>query len=263
MLLSHIKHLFVDDLHYFNPLQLLLVANIIKNQSYGSLVLAGDPLQSILPQPSPFADIAAILHYHEVITFHENYRSVRSIVDASSNLLSKNKVNPPTVTCINPSHDLGVRELAFETVEDERQGIQLLLRGLLKNDAITVGVVCPNQMTAKEMHQYLKLTDISTPIHSHEEIRFLMSFIRAAIDPMDTIALYDALHSTQFGVPTSEVADIVLDSIRSQKPLWEVMDAHFKVVVTSPPTEMTHLYLGVNPFLQPINDRAVKVQKSE
>lgn len=150
----HIKHLVVDEMQDYTPVQYRVLARLFPCKK----TILGDYNQSVNPLSSSSAEsIKEILPEARCMFMNKSYRSTIEITELAQRI----NCNPH----LDPIERHGEKPAIIECrdVEHEREEIQQTARDFLVSDHHSMGIVCKTQDQADALHRHLR--KVSERVH--------------------------------------------------------------------------------------------------
>ena len=202
------KYILVDEFQDTNFSQFQLVKLLAQERK--NIVVVGDDNQSIFKfRGAAISNILNFMDYYpqaKRIVLTENYRSTQTILDRAYRLIKYNDPDTLEVKC-NISKELvartkggpSIEHLHFDTGASEADEVARLIEERAKEKKAPLGEIAILVRSNSEAQSFLRALNMrSIPwrfsgnqgLYSQEEIRFLISFLRAIANPDDSISLY-------------------------------------------------------------------------
>lgn len=240
------KHILVDEFQDTNYAQYELVKMLypIKETAENrSLLVVGDDSQSIYKFRG--AAISNILQFMsefkhaKTVTLIKNYRSTQKILDPAYKLIQNN--NPDTLESkLGISKELksqvkekgaGPEIIQVETLEDE---VEFIISKILDILAKEPQYTYKDFAVMTRANNHLDLFVMSLRKHSlpyqlvgnrglydREEIRDVLAFLKAIVNPLDGTSLYRTASIQTLGVPYKEISNLLSKTRVTKTDLWE------------------------------------------
>lgn len=240
------KHILVDEFQDTNYAQYELVKMLYPIKEMGenrSLLVVGDDSQSIYKFRG--AAISNILQFMsefkhaKTVTLIKNYRSTQKILDPAYKLIQNN--NPDTLESklgISKELKSEVREkglspeiIQLETLEDEVEFIISKILDILAKEPLytykdfTVMTRANNHLDPFVMslrkHGLPYQLVGNRGLYDREEIRDILAFLKAIVNPLDGTSLYRAISIQTLGVPYKEISSLLSKTRVTKTDIWE------------------------------------------
>lgn len=287
------KHMLVDEFQDTNYAQYELIKMLFpikETDKKRSLLVVGDDSQSIYKFRG--AAISNILQFmdefkhSQTVTLIKNYRSTQNILDPAYNLIQNN--NPDTLESKlgiskelkSEVRDKGVNPeiIQVETLEDEVEFIiSKILDILAKEPQYTYkdfAVMTRANSHLDPLVMSLRKHDLpyqlvgNRGLYDREEIRDILAFLKAIINPLDGTSLYRTLSIQTLSVPYKEISNLLSKTRVTKTDLWEqvkssedenvenikkVIESFQERITKSTPTELVYKLIEtinyINQFL--------------
>jgi len=234
------RFVLVDEFQDTNHAQLEMLKLLAGERA--NLTVVGDDDQAIYRWRGAAA--ANLLAFRSLypqareVVLTENYRSTQVILDAAARLVSYN--NPHRLEAIagidkrlrSPRREgAPVRHLQFDTVSAEADAVAAMIAeriqaGLRPRD---VAVLVRSNGDADPFLRALNVKGLphrfsgSRGLYAREEVRLLVSFLRALADPDDSVSLFYLAASEVYRMPEGELLRLNHYARRKTRPLLEVL----------------------------------------
>jgi len=234
------KYILVDEYQDTNTAQANMLKTLINTQH--NLMAVGDDDQSIYRFRG--AAISNIMQFQsdfpksELIVLTHNYRSTQQILDVAYRLIQHN--NPDRLEVKNEiskrlvGYSTGEAPdfLHFENIQKEHAWLAQSIQDVLKSGISPrdIAVLVRRNAQVKAIAQDLNREGIKTNASAPEnlmqkpEVRGLLSFVTAMVDPDDSAALYRNLIGEYFRLDVHEVQPLMAQARRSHRNLQEVLE---------------------------------------
>jgi DNA helicase-2/ATP-dependent DNA helicase PcrA len=235
------RYVLVDEFQDTNHAQLEML-RLLAGEGAPNITVVGDDDQAIYRWRGAAA--ANLLAFRELypgareVVLVENHRSPQPILDAASRLVSYN--NPWRLEVIagidkrlrSPRTDgPPVVHLHYDTVSSEADAVAALVeariqRGYRPRD---VALLVRSNGDADPFLRALNVKGIphrfsgSRGLYAREEVRLLVSFLRALANPDDSVSLFYLLASEAYAVPMSDLLRLSHYARRKSRPLLDVL----------------------------------------
>ncbi len=235
------RYILVDEFQDTNHVQLEMV-RLLAGEESPNITVVGDDDQAIYRWRGAAA--ANLLAFREVypgcreVVLVENHRSTQPILDASARLISYN--NPYRLEVVakidkrlraQRPGGVAVRHFHYDTGSAEADGVaslidERLLEGFRPRD---VAVLVRTNADADAVLRALNVKGIphrfsgSRGLYAREEVRLLVSFLRALANPDDSVPAFYLAASDLYQVPETELLRLNQYARRKSRPLLEVL----------------------------------------
>jgi DNA helicase-2/ATP-dependent DNA helicase PcrA len=219
------KYILVDEFQDTNFSQFQLVKHLAS--SHKNIAVVGDDNQSIFKFRG--AAISNILNFMQdypeakKVVLTRNYRSTQKILDSAYRLIKFNDPDTLEVKCQIDKRLVAltnqgpqIQHLHFDTGASEADEVARLIEEKAKKEKMPLGEIAILVRSNNDADSFLRAMNMrSLPwrfsgnqgLYSQEEIRFLISFLRAIANPDDNLSLY---HLVSFaGIYNLAMPDLV------------------------------------------------------
>jgi DNA helicase-2/ATP-dependent DNA helicase PcrA len=235
------RYVLVDEFQDTNHSQLELV-RLLAGEGRPNITVVGDDDQAIYRwRGAAAANLLAFRRLHpgaREVVLTDNHRSTQPVLDAAARLISYN--NPYRLEAVagidkrlRSQRPAGppVRHLAFDTVSAEADGVAALVEerlaaGLRPRD---VAILVRSNDDADPFLRALNMKGIAhrftggRGLYAREEVRLLVSFLRALAHPDDSVSVFYLAASEAYRVPGAELLRLNRYATRKNRPLLEVL----------------------------------------
>jgi DNA helicase-2/ATP-dependent DNA helicase PcrA len=235
------QYVLVDEFQDTNHAQLELV-RLLAGEGRPNITVVGDDDQAIYRwRGAAAANLLAFRRLYpgaREVVLTDNHRSTQQVLDAAARLISYN--NPYRLEAVagidkrlRSQRPAGppVRHLAFDTASAEADGVAALVlerlaAGLRPRD---VAILVRSNDDADPFLLALNVKGIphrftgSRGLYAREEVRLLVSFLRALAHPDDSVSVFYLAASEAYGVPGPELLRLNRYAARKNRPLLEVL----------------------------------------
>ncbi|MBX7127088.1 MAG: AAA family ATPase [Cyclobacteriaceae bacterium] len=148
---DHVKHLLVDEMQDYTPVQYAVLGRAFTCRK----TILGDINQSVNPYGASAAeDIEEVFPQGELVKMYRAYRSTLEISQFASAIL-------PTPGLIPlERHGESPRVLRFENGEDEVDSIRSMITAFVQSGHHSMGIICKTQRQADELYTRLGLNNV-------------------------------------------------------------------------------------------------------
>ncbi len=239
------KHILVDEFQDTNWAQLQLVKLLAPAKDNPNLVVVGDDDQSIYKWRG--AAVSNILdfkkHYPNAseVVLIENYRSGQKLLNTTYRLIINN--NPDRLEVrLGIDKKLKAKRGSFlplpeivqlPSLEDEADFVAGKIMDLASRENYTykdfaILARANNHLdpfiTAFKRHGIPYQLLGNRGLFDQDEVRDLLFFGKAVVDPKDSINLFQVLHNPVFKIETDKILEALVQSRGTRKSLWEVIN---------------------------------------
>ncbi|HLT80289.1 MAG TPA: UvrD-helicase domain-containing protein [Cyclobacteriaceae bacterium] len=149
---QHVKHLVVDEMQDYTPVQYSVLARLFQ----GRKTILGDASQAINPYRSSTADdIRQIFPQADVVKLNRSYRSTFEITRFTQRI-----VTDPDLQIVE-RHGAEPEVKIFQRKEDEAAEIKALVATFRASGYRMMAIVCKKPSQARYLYDLLKATDVS------------------------------------------------------------------------------------------------------
>jgi ATP-dependent DNA helicase UvrD/PcrA len=235
------RYVLVDEFQDTNHAQLELV-RLLAGEGRPNITVVGDDDQAIYRwRGAAAANLLAFRRLYpgaREVVLTDNHRSTQQVLDASARLISYN--NPYRLEAVagidkrlrsQRPPGPAVRHVAFDTASSEADGVAALIEerlaaGLRPRD---VAILVRSNDDADAFLRALNVKGIphrftgSRGLYAREEVRLLVSFLRALAHPDDSVSVFYLAASEAYRVPGPELLRLNRYAARKSRPLLEVL----------------------------------------
>lgn len=148
---DHVKHLLVDEMQDYTPIQYAVLSRIFKCKK----TILGDVNQTVNPYSSTSAEgIEQIFPQAEVVKLNRSYRSTVEIVAFSQ------RISPNPNLIPMERHGELPECIGFENQDEELSAIQNLIESFKNSGYQSLGILCKTQSQANHIFSKLKSENI-------------------------------------------------------------------------------------------------------
>ncbi|WP_408098541.1 ATP-dependent helicase [Peredibacter sp. HCB2-198] len=243
------KYVLVDEYQDTNRAQFDLILQL--SQAHRNLCVVGDEDQSIYSWRG--ADIRNILDYETVfpeaklIKLEQNYRSSKKIIEAASEVISRNlaRKGKQMWTDNDEGEEIRIVECRDDKAEAEFVGQQirhLVQEGVSLKD---IAVFYRNNAHSRTIEDALRKEKFPYRVvagikfYDRKEIKDMISYMRVVVNKKDSLALTRIINTPARGVGATSLRKLEDEAVRLQLSLFELLE---KIVES--PSEFKHLSLS-------------------
>jgi len=144
---SHVKHLLVDEMQDYSPIQYKVLLKLFPCR----MTILGDAHQSVNPFGSSTADmIRKALIRGKIMKLCRSYRSTYEITELAQKIRKNNELE------VVERHGEKPEMFAYKDKENEYKGISTIIDKFNKSDYESLGIVCKNELQALELYEDIK-----------------------------------------------------------------------------------------------------------
>jgi DNA helicase-2/ATP-dependent DNA helicase PcrA len=148
---DHIKHLLVDEMQDYTPIQYAVLSRVFKCKK----TILGDVNQTVNPYSASSAEgIEQIFPQGDVVKLLRSYRSTWEISNFALSIIP----NPNLIAM--ERHGEHPVTLGFNTSAEEIDGIKKLIGQYGESANQSVGIICKTHQQAKSLYQILKASNV-------------------------------------------------------------------------------------------------------
>jgi DNA helicase-2/ATP-dependent DNA helicase PcrA len=149
---QHVKHLVVDEMQDYTPIQYAVLARLFQ----GRKTILGDASQAINPYSSATADdIRQVFPQADVVKLNRSYRSTFEITRFTQRIMTD-----PNLQIIE-RHGEDPQVKAFVRAEDEEAEIKQLVSDFRSSEYRILAIVCKTPAQAEHLFDKLSASDVS------------------------------------------------------------------------------------------------------
>ena len=228
------RYVMVDEFQDTNLSQYLITKKLAA--VHQNICVVGDDAQSIYAFRG--ADIQNILNFEKdypdlfVVKLEQNYRSTKTIVEATNSIIDKNKAQlKKVVWTSNPEGDL--IELIKASSDNEEGKIVATTIFEEKNNKklqnSDFAILYRTNSQSRSMEEALRKLNLTYKIvgglsfYQRKEIKDLMAYMRFAVNPMDEEAFKRIINYPKRGIGNTSVDKLLVAAYDHDTPLWQVV----------------------------------------
>nr|MBA3314809.1 UvrD-helicase domain-containing protein [Planctomycetaceae bacterium] len=230
------RYLMVDEFQDTNRLQLELVTLLADERR--NVAVVGDDDQSIYGWRG--AEVEHILGFQshfpgaKVIRLEDNYRCTDRILALANNLVKFNRTRHPKALRTTKRSSDAVRFLEFQDEVTEAEQVVLEVDYLVKQKFVKPGDVAilyrtneqPRVFESELRRRRLPYVLVGgQSFFDYKEVRDLLSYLRAIVNPTDDYALLRIVNVPARGVGAATVGKVVTRSVRDRSGFWKAEEA--------------------------------------
>jgi DNA helicase-2/ATP-dependent DNA helicase PcrA len=158
---DHVKHLLVDEMQDYTPVQYAVISRIFHCRK----TILGDASQTVNPYSASSADIIEeVFPQGNIVKLFRSYRSTIEIAEFANRI----KNNPHLIPM--ERHGEAPSMLQFEGEAEELGGIRKLVGDFNQSGRRSLGIICKTQRQAKQVHNALH--DLKTHLLTADSVTF-------------------------------------------------------------------------------------------
>jgi DNA helicase II / ATP-dependent DNA helicase PcrA len=146
----HVKHLVVDEMQDYTPIQYAVLLRLFP----GKKTILGDESQAVNPYSSSAEDIERVFPQADVVKLHQSYRSTWEIAHFALGI----KPNPELIAM--ERHGPVPEVKGFGTEEEEGQELKRLVGRFDHSNYQMLAILCKTPAQAKKIHSLLEGSDV-------------------------------------------------------------------------------------------------------
>jgi DNA helicase-2/ATP-dependent DNA helicase PcrA len=227
------RYILVDEYQDTNHIQYLIIRKLAA--AHCNICVVGDDAQSIYAFRG--ANIKNILNFEKdypdlkVFKLEQNYRSTKTIVDAASDIIRKNKYQ--LEKHIWTDNEAGQKIKVYRAQNDNEEGafvahsiFEEKMKDRLRNNDFAILYRTNSQSRAFE--EALRKLNISYRIigglsfYQRKEIKDFLAYCRMAVNPKDEEAFKRIINYPARGIGDTTVSKIIMHAQKNGFSLWEV-----------------------------------------
>jgi DNA helicase-2/ATP-dependent DNA helicase PcrA len=229
------RYIMVDEFQDTNHAQYMIIKKLAAVNE--NIAVVGDDAQSIYAFRG--ANIKNILGFQkdfpEVKTFklEQNYRSTKTIVNAASSIIEKNK--DQIKKKVWTDNELGERIRVFKALTDNEEGKMVasaIFQDKMNNQALNkdFAILYRTNMQSRSMEEALRKLNIPYKIYGglsfyqRKEVKDLLGYYRLVLNPNDEEALKRVINYPTRGIGKTTMEKIALVADQHKVSLWQVME---------------------------------------
>ncbi len=226
-------YVLVDEYQDTNHAQYLIAHHL--SRMHGNICVTGDPDQSIYAWRG--ADIGNILEFErdypqaKVVRLEQNYRSTGRILRVASALIQANTRRKHKDLWTQRGEGEPVESLEFTTGDDEARFIARRLTQLREQGRPWSDMAICYRVNAisRGLEESLRLAGIPYKIargqefYNRKEIRDVLAYLRALVNPADQVALLRILNTPPRGIGKTSEQRLVDAAAREGRPLMDIL----------------------------------------
>lgn len=243
------KYVLVDEYQDTNRAQFEMIQQL--SHLHRNICVVGDEDQSIYSWRG--ADIRNILDYEtvfpeaELIKLEQNYRSSKKIIEAASEVISRNvaRKGKQMWTDNDDGEEIKIIECRDDRAEAEYVGKEikrLATEGVSLKD---IAVFYRNNAHSRTIEDALRKEKFPYRVvagikfYDRKEVKDMISYMRVVVNKKDSLALTRIINTPARGVGATSLRKLEDEAVRLQLSLFELVEK-----ITEAPSEYRHLSLS-------------------
>jgi DNA helicase-2/ATP-dependent DNA helicase PcrA len=228
------EYLLVDEYQDTNRVQFILIylLSIMKK----NICVVGDEDQSIYSWRG--ADIRNILDFEQVfpqvkvIKLEQNYRSSKTIINAATAVISKNKMRKGKSMWTDNTNGDAIQVIECLDDRSEAEYVVEKISQLIKQavDLQDIAIFYRNNSQSRQLEDALRKQKIAYRIvagikfYDRKEIKDLISYLRIVVNPKDSLAIARIINVPTRGIGTTSLRKIEDLAVANGLSLWEQVE---------------------------------------
>jgi len=247
------KYLLVDEYQDTNRAQFELITCLSKLTN--NICVVGDEDQSIYSWRG--ADIRNILDFEKIypeskiIKLEQNYRSSKKIIEAASEVISKNfdrkgkkmwtnNQEGDEILIVECKDDRGEAEFIAQKIREKiKEGVSLKDIAIFYRNNSQSRLI--EDVLRREKFPYRVVAGIK--FYDRKEIKDLISYMRVVVNKKDSLALSRIINTPARGIGATSLRKIEDEAVRLQLSLFEMLEK-----IVDEPADFKHLNLSGKVF---------------
>jgi DNA helicase-2/ATP-dependent DNA helicase PcrA len=231
------KYIMVDEYQDTNFSQYMILKMLAA--AHNNICVVGDDAQSIYGFRG--ATIKNILNFNreypamKTFKLEQNYRSTQTIVNASGQLIKKNKEQ--IEKSVWTENDEGERIRIYKTNTDNDEGklvADLIFEDKMQHQMFNkeFAILYRTNSQSRALEEALRKMNIAYRIYGgmsfyqRKEIKDLIAYLRLIVNPVDEEALKRVINYPARGIGHTTMDKIMLLANEQNKSLWEIIDSN-------------------------------------
>jgi DNA helicase-2/ATP-dependent DNA helicase PcrA len=243
------KYVLVDEYQDTNRAQFDLILQL--SQLHKNICVVGDEDQSIYSWRG--ADIRNILDYEKVfpeaklIKLEQNYRSSKKIIEAASEVISRNIARKGKQMWTNNDEGEEIRIVECRDDRAEAEFIGLEIRKLYQAGVSLkdVAVFYRNNAHSRTIEDALRKEKFPYRVvagikfYDRKEVKDMIAYMRVVVNKKDSLALTRIINTPARGVGATSLRKLEDEAVRLQLSLFELLEK-----IVEAPSDFKHLSLS-------------------
>jgi len=247
------RYIMVDEYQDTNSLQFELISLLTEKQQ--NIAVVGDEDQSIYKWRG--ADITNILDFEEhfpdtkTIRLEQNYRSTQTILDVAGAVVKRNvERKGKTLWTSNPRGDLVRYYQAFDAESEARFVAAKILEHREEEYDLRAAVLYRTNSQSRNFEEAMRRAGLPYNIvggfsfYERMEVRDIISYLKLALNPNDSIALQRVINSPPRGIGRQTVEEIDRRARDYGLSLWETI----RLIIEKPENLSTRALAALKNF---------------
>jgi DNA helicase-2/ATP-dependent DNA helicase PcrA len=229
---SRFDYVQIDEYQDTNRVQFKIVEALV--EGHNRICVVGDDDQSIYGWRG--AEVEHILNFQshfpgaKVVRLEDNYRCTDRILALANNLVRYNRARHPKALRTTKRSSDAVRFLEFPDEVTEAEQVVLEIDYLVKQKYVKPGEIAILYRTNEQPRVFeSELRRRRVPyvlvggqsFFDYKEVRDLLSYLRAVVNPNDDYALLRIVNVPARGVGAATVEKVVARSVRARTTFWQ------------------------------------------
>lgn len=254
------KHILIDEYQDTNALQYKLIELLAKNSS--DLFVVGDEDQSIYSwRGANIQNISKVENSFSAykIKLEQNYRSTKTIVEASNALIANNSLRNEKV--LRTDNEVGSKINLYELSNEyeEAQTVANSISGLIAQgvDPSDIAIFYRLNSQSRVLEEQLRMKSIPHKIlgglrfYERREIKDMLAFMKVALNPNDEVSLLRVINVPARGIGKKTVETIIDQARKNESTVFEALKlAKTKAYLKPGPKKKILNFVGIIEKLQ-------------
>lgn len=243
------KYVLVDEYQDTNRAQFDLIQQI--SSTHRNICVVGDEDQSIYSWRG--ADIRNILDYEKVfpeaklIKLEQNYRSSKKIIEAASEVISRNLARKGKNMWTDNDEGDEIRIVECRDDRAEAEFVATEIKALL-NERVSlkdIAVFYRNNAHSRTVEDALRKEKFPYRVvagikfYDRKEVKDMIAYMRVVVNKKDSLAMTRVINTPARGVGATSLRKLEDEAVRLQLSLFELVEK-----ITEEPSEFRHLSLS-------------------
>lgn len=243
------RYVLVDEYQDTNRAQFELVQQI--SHHHRNICVVGDEDQSIYSWRG--ADIRNILDYENIfpeaklIKLEQNYRSSKKIIEAASEVISRNVARKGKNMWTNNDDGEEIKIIECRDDRAEAEYIGTKIKSLVQNGVSLkdIAVFYRNNAHSRTIEDALRKEKFPYRVvagikfYDRKEVKDMIGYMRVVVNKKDSLALTRIINTPARGVGTTSLRKLEDEAVRLQLSLFELIEK-----IADNPTDFKHLSLS-------------------
>lgn len=231
---EYFRYILVDEYQDTNFAQHIFVTQIC--QKHNNLFMVGDDAQSIYSFRG--ANIKNILKFRtnpniKIFKLEQNYRSTQNIINAANSLIEKNTEQIPKQ--VFSCNDVGSRIEVVQSYSDYEESFLVANRisqlRMTQHDSFEeYAILYRSNAQSRKLEETLRKRNIPYRVFGglsffqHKEIKDVISYFRASINPNDDEALKRIINYPTRGIGETTINKLTRCALDNRISIWEILN---------------------------------------